>query len=96
MLQDVEAGEAAHTAGTCSESSRTRKQTLCSVSTASPADKTYCQLAEKTYLYRVQIHFYELARKGKLRAERQLIDKWHNVLFPHGMNWQDLFPSLVG
>jgi len=50
MLQEVDAGEAAHTAGACSETSRTKKQTLGSVSTASPADRTYCQLAEKTFI----------------------------------------------
>ena len=76
------------------ESSRTKKQTLCSVSTASIADKTYYQLAEK-HLYRVQIHFHELAMKDKLSAERQLVDNWHSVLFPNVMNWQELFPSWV-
>lgn len=90
----MDAGEAAYAAETCSESSRTKKQTLCSVSTASNADKTYYQLAEK-HLYRVQIHFHELDMKDKLSAERQLVDNWHSVLFPNVMNWQELFPSRV-
>lgn len=33
--------------------------------------------------------------KGKLRAERQLINKWHSVLVLHGMNQQEPLLSLV-
>lgn len=90
MLQEADAGEAAYTAGTCPESSRTKKQTLCSVSAAYPTGKSYCQLAEKKYLHRAQIHLHELAMTGKLRVEKQIIDKWLDILFSHGMNWQVL------